>query len=152
MLSIVLPIWSPYLLKDIDLIEKVQRSFTKRMPGMKDLSYRERLLALGLKSLEYRRIEFDLIATFNIIHGHNGFLCSDFFKLNNAITRCHDFKIFVPRTESRLESVAQSFCFRVPKIWNSLPNDLVTAHSSKKFKKLLASYDLSQFLKGRGVS
>ena len=30
-------IWSPYLLKDIDSIERVQRSFTKRIPEIKNI-------------------------------------------------------------------------------------------------------------------
>ena len=147
------PIWNPYLLKDIDLIEKVQRSFTKRLPGMKYLSYQQRLTTLGLKSLEYRRIEFDLNATFNIVHELNNWNCPDFFTRNqSSITRGHDLKLFVPRCNSKLDSVSNSFAFRMPKIWNSLPNRIVTARSSKQFKKLLASYDLTPFLMGRGVS
>jgi len=41
-------IWSPSLKRDIDLIEKVQRRFTKRLRGLKDLSYTERLLRLNI--------------------------------------------------------------------------------------------------------
>jgi len=32
-------VWSPSLKKDIDLIEKVQRRFTKRLCELKDLPY-----------------------------------------------------------------------------------------------------------------
>ena len=41
-------VWSPSLKKDIDLIEKVQRRFTKRLFGLKDLTYKERLVRLNL--------------------------------------------------------------------------------------------------------
>ena len=37
------PVWSPHLLKDINLIERVQHRFTKRLPGMYGMSYNDRL-------------------------------------------------------------------------------------------------------------
>ena len=39
-------LWSPYLIKHINLVEKVQRSFTSFISGMKGLSYPERLTVL----------------------------------------------------------------------------------------------------------
>ena len=54
-------IWSPHLLKDIDTIEKVQKSFTRRIPEMRDLSYDQRLKALSIDSLEQNRIFADLV-------------------------------------------------------------------------------------------
>ena len=35
--------WSPYLRKDIDMLEKIQRRATKLISGLKDLRYEERL-------------------------------------------------------------------------------------------------------------
>ena len=34
--------WSPYLRKDIDTLEKIQRRATKLIPGLRDLTYEER--------------------------------------------------------------------------------------------------------------
>ena len=45
-------VWCPFLKKDKDRVEKVQRRFTKRIKGMKDLNYEERLKALNLPSLQ----------------------------------------------------------------------------------------------------
>jgi len=45
-------VWSPWLKQDIDQIEKVQRRFTKRLVGMKDLNYDERMQGLGLPRAE----------------------------------------------------------------------------------------------------
>ena len=50
--------------KDIYNIERVQRSFTKRLPGLKSLTYTERLLRLNLESLESRRVKADLVLLF----------------------------------------------------------------------------------------
>ena len=51
--------WNPFFLKDITAIEKVQRRFTKRLRGMSGLTYYQRLIKLGLESLELRRIGAD---------------------------------------------------------------------------------------------
>ena len=40
---------------------KVQRAFTKKLPDMNSLTYRERLSVLRLESLELRRLKADLI-------------------------------------------------------------------------------------------
>ena len=39
--------WSPYLRKDIDMLEKIQRRATKLIPGLRDLRYEERLKECG---------------------------------------------------------------------------------------------------------
>ena len=61
-------VWYPHLRKHIDAIEKVQRNFTKHIIELKNLNYEERLMNLGLPSLEYRRIRGDLIETYKICH------------------------------------------------------------------------------------
>ena len=48
--------WSPYLRKDIDMLEKIQRRATKLIPGLIDLRYEERLKECGLTTLETRSI------------------------------------------------------------------------------------------------
>lgn len=55
-------VWSPYLLKDIDLIEGVQRRYTKKLHGLGRHSYLDRLIKLGLDSLELRRLKADLVS------------------------------------------------------------------------------------------
>ena len=45
---------SPYLRKDIDMLEKIQRRATKLIPGLRDLRYEERLKECGLTTLETR--------------------------------------------------------------------------------------------------
>jgi len=42
-------------------IESVQRSFTKRLPGLSNLPYAKRLEVLGIDSLEIRRLRYDLL-------------------------------------------------------------------------------------------
>ena len=61
-------IWSPYLIKDIKALEKVQKYFTKKIPGLRSFSYEQRLQILNLESLELRRVEADLTMYFKIIN------------------------------------------------------------------------------------
>jgi len=56
-------VWSPYIKKDINLIESVQRRYTKRIPGMYNMSYTDRLNALGLDRLDVRRLRADILLT-----------------------------------------------------------------------------------------
>ena len=61
-------IWSPNDIYNITKIESVQRRFTKRIPSVSQLSYRDRLAILGLDSLEYRRLITDLVMMYKIVH------------------------------------------------------------------------------------
>ena len=45
-------LWSPHKISQMTQIEKVQRSFTKHIAGLRDLSYHERLQTLKLLSSE----------------------------------------------------------------------------------------------------
>ena len=59
--------WRPYLEKDIDLSEKVQRRATRMMSNDKSLSYYDRLKKFGLTTLETRRLRGDLIEVYNCL-------------------------------------------------------------------------------------
>ena len=43
--------WNPHIRKDIDMLENIQRRATKLIPGLRDLSYDERLKECGLTTL-----------------------------------------------------------------------------------------------------
>ena len=60
-------LWSPYLTKHINMIEKTQRSFTRYISGMQGLSYPERLTVLKLYSLQRRRERYIIIYVWKIL-------------------------------------------------------------------------------------
>ena len=53
--------WNPYLRKDVDMLEQLQRRATKLIPGLIYLTYEERLNECGLTTLETRRLRGDQI-------------------------------------------------------------------------------------------
>ena len=137
--------WSPSAVGLIIHLESVQRSFTKRLPGLNHLSYIERLSALNLQSLEHRRLITDLIILYKIIHKQICLNFSDFFTFSPCTkTRGHPYRITVPLAKNNV--FKNSFSCRIVPIWNALPNPVVLAPSVFAFKRLLFKTDLTKFL------
>ena len=72
-------IWSPCL-KPIKSIEKVQRRFTKRLKGLKSMTYAQRLQYLSIPSLELRRLHLYLLFCYKIVFGLVDINFPDFFE------------------------------------------------------------------------
>ena len=137
--------WSPSYIHHINLLERVQRSFTKRIPGCSHLSYLERLLHLNLHTLEQRRLFADLIMCYNIVKGNNCIDPSTFFSFPNyKFSRGHPLKISIPL--AKLNARKFFFASRVIPAWNSLPETTVMAPSTSSFKHHLHHTDFSKFL------
>ena len=109
------PIWSPRLASDIDMVEWVQRRFTKRLPILSQLSNEVRQQQLNLDSLESRRIKTDFLLglCFKIKHGFIAVVKNVRFIVDcDRVTRGHDLRI------RRQHTVIHSFFISVSVLVN----------------------------------
>ena len=139
------PIWSPHNKNLIEQIEKVQRRATKTVPGLKDLSYEDRLRKLKLPTLIYRRIRGDMITVYKFFNPECGFdpTLPSFLPLHSEVTgrensKGHKFKLYIDGTKKDVRKY--SFSIRVRKVWNSLPAEVVEAKSIKSFEAALDKF------------
>jgi len=141
------PAWNPHLKKDVVLLERVQRNFTKRIFRNQNLSYEERLNRLKTKSLAERRIEIDLIMTYKIINGLVDLNTSDFFTLSQlSNTRGHPLKLHKPRLQKSVSARYNFFSNRIINVWNELPEDVVLSASLPIFKQKICKHDFSDLV------
>jgi len=134
------PIWNPHHKHLITLVENVQRRATKQIPGMRNLSYKERLKLLLLPTLEYRRYRGDMIEAFKMAHGlydekvTTGFLFAE-QQSQPYYLRGHPYII---RKEKCLRDVRKyAFRCRITNQWNHLPDHVVCAPTLNSFKNRL---------------
>lgn len=133
-------VWCPYFVKDIELIEKVQRRATKVPQALKFLSYEERLLKLGITTLKERRDRGDLIETYKVISGYYSCPVNIFTFNQNVQLRGHSFKLVLERCNKLPRK--NFLCNRVHKRWNSLPASIVGKPNTNLFKSALDDYFL----------
>ncbi|XP_033731479.1 uncharacterized protein LOC117321118 [Pecten maximus] len=127
------PVTSPALIKDKIIIENIQRRATKRIPSLKHLSYHDRLKELGLPTLEYRRERADIIQTYKILNKLDILETGTLFQeTGRTTTRGHSRKIY--KRPFRLNKTGNFYSNRVINIWNSLPEEVISAPSINAFK------------------
>eukprot|EP00745_Piridium_sociabile_P035972 TRINITY_DN63634_c0_g1_i2.p1 TRINITY_DN63634_c0_g1~~TRINITY_DN63634_c0_g1_i2.p1 ORF type:complete len:797 (-),score=144.14 TRINITY_DN63634_c0_g1_i2:185-2575(-) len=129
--------WDVRLKKDQRLLESIQHRATKMIPQLNKLAYEERLRALKIPTLYYRRARGDMIECFKYLTGL--YQVPDVDKLlerdSNTKTRGHSKKL----KKNRVESTCQRnfFAVRVVNAWNSLPESVVSAPTLSSFKARL---------------
>ena len=145
-------VWNPVYKGDIESLERVQRTFTKRIPGLQKCSYAERLQLVDLPSLKLRRMHLDLTFTYKLLHNYLKVDSAKFFKLKNSKTRGHRLTLCKPIFKKDVRK--HFYSNRVINAWNSLPDTVALAQNPKTFKKLLCTdlvkKKLCTLLRGEG--
>ena len=128
--------WRPYLRKDIDLLERVQRRATKIIPQLKHLDYKDRLQLLELPTLENRWNRGDLIETFKILKDLDNVDKESFFKLEQSghNTRGHAIKLHKPRLNKSILQRKHFYSQRVIDPWNQLQQAAIDSPNINTFK------------------
>ena len=129
-------VWHTGYLGDLQMLEHVQRRWTRAVSGMESLSYGERLKLLGLYSFQDRLIRSDLLMVWKILNGLCAINFNQMFNFAPAAgTRGHCYKLAL--AHNSLDARKRFFSQRVIPRWNSLSQATVTASTLSEFKRLL---------------
>jgi len=132
--------WSPHLKKDIECLERVQRAATKRVQGLRHLPYEDRLVYLGLPTLQERRLRGDLIETYKIMTGKEAVNREHFFQLSSCEYNLRGRSMKLLKQRASLDVRKFFFSQRVVKEWNLLLQDVVDATSVNQLKNRLDKF------------
>ena len=120
--------WTPWMAKDIELLESIQEKFARNVSGLKGTTYLEKLIELDLMTLEDRRGYIDLVETYRIIYS---ITCKDptaFFTFTGSrsgrTTRLTEYPRNIIPKRSNLDIHKYFFTQRVAPKWNNLPTDI----------------------------
>ena len=128
-------VWSPFKRKDINLIERIQRNFTKFIAGTSEMSYEDRLSYLNLPSLEFRRIRGDLIETYKILHQkYDPETTKTLLKLVSNDNKTRNNSLKITKYRANHDNYKYYYTNRINNLWNNLPYKVVTAKSVNNFK------------------
>ena len=101
---------------DIERVQEIQR----RLQGLRNYSYADRLKLLNLSSVKLRRIRSDLAWCYKIVFGLTIIKFDDFFQWCTAPqTRGHPYRLYKTSSTRRARTVF--FSKQVINVWNRLP-------------------------------
>ena len=123
------------------MLEGVQRTFTSRIGGLKDINYWERLVHLKLMSLQRRRERYTILMMRKIVHN----VVPNCSKIEFFDTSRHGTKAVIPslskcsspRNQTLYDS---SFAVRGPKLWNKVPVSIKAEKTFDGFKVSLSKF------------
>ena len=133
--------WAPWQRGEIELLENVQRKMVREVVGLQGITYEERLVELGMDTLEKRRQDQDLVQVFKILKNVDSVNKETWFKQvpeeRSHKTRATEGGHNIVRVNSKLEVRRNFFSQRVAEKWNALPLNLKSCKSVKEFRALL---------------
>ena len=134
-------VWTNGLKKYRNIVENVQRKFTKHIKGLHETPYEDRLNKIKLPSLEFRQLRGDMIQVFKIANNfYDPATTHSIFDFNkNTRLRGHSLKILKQRVNKT--KFASFFSNRVVNNWNKLPAFIVNAKTINEFKNSFDEYN-----------
>ena len=129
------PVWNPSSVTEIQILESIQRSFTRKISGCKDITYWDRLKSLKLMSLQRRRERYCIIHVWKILNNQAPNDVGFEFQHHQRL----GIKAKLPSINRRAQLSVRTdydntFRVRAAQLWNLLPEKLGTETSLENFK------------------
>ena len=135
------PLWSPCKIKDIALLETVQRFFTRRVKECEGMNYWERIKYLRILSLQRRRERYMIIQVWKILHEMvpNSTDISFYNHLRHG-PKAHLPQIHHTAQKSIQTLREESFGIRAIQLFNRMPTPVRTSSSVDNLKVNLGRF------------
>ena len=134
-------LWNPHRIQDIQSLEAIQRSFTRRISGCQNLNYWERLKFLHLPSLQRRRERYIIINTWKILQKKAPNDINMVFYESDRLGVRVKVPPRVKGCPSAISSIYEhSFSVKAAKLWNILPKSVNTAQDLNSLKAALGKF------------
>ena len=130
------PVWSPILISDITIVERVQRRYTKRVRRLqtRPMCYADRLKSLETLSSHRYRDYLDMITIYKCLNGLINCTPSSLgLSVITSNVRGCGTRLVQRRIVSR--TCSGIFPYRVPTRWNKLPLSITGSLTLFQFKK-----------------
>ena len=130
-----------------DGLEKVQQRAIKMISGLKAREYEDRLVELGLTTLEERRHQADMAMVYKVLTGKEQVDPTEWFNMAGEAaraTRATADPLNIRVKHGRLELRQNFFTVRVTEQWNQVPTDIKKLRTVDAFKVAYAHHRANQ--------
>ena len=130
-----------FLPKDIQVIESIQRYFTKRIAGCNELDYWDCIKKLNLMSLQRRRERFTIIHAWKILQNKSPNSTGlEFYNNDRLGARIQILPFNYKAQRSVSTAYDNSFGVKSARLWNLLPNKVNYFTELEAFKVSLGDF------------
>ena len=126
------PVWDPHAVKNIEILEKVQKRAARWLTAKWDnnskqwnKSYLQSLSELNWRSLQQRRSYLNQCQTFKVLNGLDYIEFAKYWSYSGARQTRQWHACTIQTISSRVNAFRFSFFVSAPFVWNSLPSDVV---------------------------
>ena len=135
------PVWNPSKISDIQKLESIQRCFTRKINGCKELTYWDRLKKLKILSLQRRRERYCIIHVWKILNG----LAPNDLEFQFSTHQRLGIRASIPPINKKAQlsvrtDYDKTFRVQAAQLFNVLPTDLRSLSTLESFKAGLGRF------------
>ena len=134
-------VWDPYLLKDQQTLESVQKFACRVCLKRWDLNYSTMLEDLNIPTLAARRKQLKLCTLYNYVHGLSVAPTETLSHRVPLVSSRHVHDLTLVRPFAHTNRFMYSFFPNTISLWNNLPSPIVHSNSIGTFKHSLSLYN-----------